>query len=324
MNAYEQKGRNGRATGPDPGDPIDIRSVLRGLFGSLAMLVLLKGLELFFFGPGYFASLTLHPFWIVVILAAVLEGPFVGVLTVALATWLLDRPPRPIGVDIIAHFIDTAILPLQWLMAALCLGFYRALELRRLTESERSNRELREVNETLAAEIERLDRAVHAMEVAAVMRGDGGARPDAAALHRAPPADVAERFAAAAQAGVGRPCALYIVKTGELEFEAGAPLEGLAPVLYGRSPALRAMSAAPGAVLLPPGESARALVGAAIYGAGDALSGAIFAACATPDEAEEIAPALELLAGVLSLPLFRIATAAESGSDPTPEDVVHD
>ncbi|MFV0472659.1 MAG: hypothetical protein ACK5MQ_00210, partial [Pikeienuella sp.] len=289
MSAQGRKGRTWRAILPVLGGLSGLREVLRGALGGLAVLVLIKAAELLFFGSGYYASLTIHPFWIVVILAATLEGPLTGVLAVVMATLLLDRPPRPIGVDITAHYIDMAILPLQWLMVAVCLGFYRAQELRRLTETGQSNRELQEINEALAGEIERLDKAVRDMEIAAVVRGGGNAPAALTALHRAAPADIAKRFAAAAAICVGAPCALYAMEAGKLK-----------------------LAAAGDAAFVPelPENDMRAEVRAAIHGPDGAILGVVLAPCETRAEAEELLPALEFLAAILSRPL---SLAADGG-----------
>lgn len=68
---------------------------LQGFAGSAVLLLAIDATEPLFFGPGYFAGLTYHPFWIVILLAAVQHGLFVGLSVVGLAALLMDWPTRP-------------------------------------------------------------------------------------------------------------------------------------------------------------------------------------------------------------------------------------
>ena len=84
---------------------------LRGFVGSAILLVAINAAEPVFFGEGHFASLTYHPFWIVILLAAVQHGLFVGLSVVGLATMMMDWPSRPVGMDITEHYVDIATAP---------------------------------------------------------------------------------------------------------------------------------------------------------------------------------------------------------------------
>lgn len=126
---------------------------LRAVLGNFMLLLLLVGAERLFFEQGFYSSLIQHPFWIIVLIAAVHDGLFVGVLIAVASTFLMDWPTRPAEVDITAHYIQLAILPLQWLLAALCIGLYRQGELRRAAEAAAEMARLQRVNEVLAAEV---------------------------------------------------------------------------------------------------------------------------------------------------------------------------
>lgn len=130
---------------------------LRGIVANGILLLLASGVEDLFFGRGYFASLVQHPFWIIVLLAAMQGGLYIGVATAGLAALMMDWPPRPIGMDITAHFIEVAILPLQWLFAALCIGLFRQTDLRKAEALRRDLARLADQNDLLAREILRAD-----------------------------------------------------------------------------------------------------------------------------------------------------------------------
>lgn len=146
----------------------DTEPFLRGILASGVLLLLALAVEHLFFTRGFYSSLVLHPFWIIVLLATLESGLYVGVATAGLAALLMDWPPRPIGVDITAYFLDLAILPLQWLLAALCIGVFRQADLRALADLRRENARLLEMGEALAAEILQADQAVRDTELRVV------------------------------------------------------------------------------------------------------------------------------------------------------------
>lgn len=131
----------------------DFWQFLRAVLGNLILLLLLVGAERLLFEQGYYSSLIQHPFWIVILIAAVHDGLFVGVLIAVASTFLMDWPTRPAEIDITTHYIQVAILPLQWLLAALCIGLFRQAELRRAIVDAAEMARLQQVNEVLAADI---------------------------------------------------------------------------------------------------------------------------------------------------------------------------
>lgn len=177
---------------------------LRGLVESGILLLLAVGVERLFFGTGYYATLVQHPFWIVVLLAAVQHGLFVGVATAGLATLMMDWPVRPVGADITAHYVEVAILPLQWLLAALCIGVFRQGEMRKDADLRSEARALREMNEALAGEVRRIDTVLEHTELAAVTQsGSLDMTPSLLegflALHNASRDELQERFQSVAR-----------------------------------------------------------------------------------------------------------------------------
>lgn len=179
--------------GPHPGSG----QFLRGFVGSAVLLVAINASEPLFFGEGYFAELAYHPFWIVILLAAVQHGLFVGLSVVGLATMMMDWPSRPVGMDITEHYVDIATAPAQWLIAALLIGLYRQHQIRQERALGRENARLRDVNRTLAEEIRRLDAFVAWAELAAATRAaqPGEDKPDnrLAMLDRLAAADAEQR-----------------------------------------------------------------------------------------------------------------------------------
>lgn len=197
-------------TGFEPGtSQTESAAFLRGFLGSAVLLLVIRAAEPLFFGEEYFSTLTYHPFWIVVLLAAVQHGLFVGVATVGIATLMMDWPPRPVDVDITAYYADMAAMPTQWLIVAVLIGLYRQAQIRRDQRVRRGNARLIEMNDALAKEIYRLDAALARAELAAATRpesadGTGSASPGRAldALLRLsdPAANRDEAFIAAARA----------------------------------------------------------------------------------------------------------------------------
>ena len=177
----------------------EVKPLLRGLIESIVLLLLIRTVEVVFFHEGYFTTLVEHPFWLVVLLASVQHGLFVGVATAGLSALLMDWPVRPLGVDITAHYMTTAILPLQWMVVALCIGGFRQSQIlaEHALRSERD--ELTAMNDVLAIEVRRLDKALEGFELEAVTGPPEQARPEIlmsaiAALRDAEPNDLRARF----------------------------------------------------------------------------------------------------------------------------------
>jgi len=214
----------------------------RGLVGSAVLLLVGSGIERLFFGPGVFASFTLHPFWIVVLIAAVQNGVFVGVATVAMAALMLDWPPRPLGMDITEHYIRNAILPLQWLATALCVGLFRQTQIRAAAQQRHEIEHLAEINEALAQEVLRSDKLLRNFELEAVTQAQSDepfdAIPAMAELCNARAFELDDRLEVMGPLLCGHPVSLLRATQGGY-FE-GRALPGQNPPLAWRHPLVMA------------------------------------------------------------------------------------
>lgn len=206
-----------------PPSRTDFREFLRAMIGNVILLLLLVGAERLFFDRGFYATLIQHPFWIVVLIAAVHDGLFVGVLIAVASTVLMDWPMRPAEVDITAHYIQVAILPLQWLLAALCIGLFRQAELRKAMLASAEMLRLQRVNEVLAADIMTVEAQLAHTQLEALSRDETLDR-DATlvgtilALQKADIFTLAPLFGAVANLCTPFPARLYL-KNVEGEFD---------------------------------------------------------------------------------------------------------
>lgn len=196
-------------------DDSPIYRFIRAIFEGVALLVIMIGIEILFFGRGTYATLDVHPFWIAVLLVTVQHGLYGGVVTAVLAAMMLDWPARPPGLDIASYYLELARLPVQWIAVALLLGVYRQSQLRLDAERVREIAHLKAVNDCIAAEVARLDEELWQFEVAAAISPSAEAealkagRADSvaadalallAALRTARSSEIGQRFAAAATA----------------------------------------------------------------------------------------------------------------------------
>ena len=229
-----------------------IRLALRAVLGNVVVLLLLVGCERLFFDRGFYSSLIQHPFWIIVILAAVQDGLYVGVLVAVAATVLMDWPARPPESDITAHYIQVAILPLQWLFAALCIGLFRQAEIHRAKANEAEMARLQQVNEVLAADIVSLETDINRAQLDTLSRDKPPDRhaelvSRVLALQDAEPATLAPRFDALAKASSTSPSSLLVMNAeGNLEpppgDEVGYPIHTELPMESDHYTALRTNS----------------------------------------------------------------------------------
>lgn len=201
----------------------DIWEFLRAVLGNFMLLLLLVGAERLFFEGGFYSSLIQHPFWIIVLIAAVHDGLFVGVLIAVASIFLMDWPTRPAEVDITAHYIQVAILPLQWLLAALCIGLFRQAELRRAMAAAAEMARLQRVNEVLAADIMNIEAQMTRTQLETLLRDETLDRDDELvgrilALQGADLLNLAPLFGAVAELCTSLPASV-LMKNTEGEFE---------------------------------------------------------------------------------------------------------
>ncbi|MFG6665237.1 hypothetical protein ACGYKB_18445 [Sulfitobacter sp. 916] len=205
----------------------------RGLIGSVVLLLIIAGTEALFLGPGYFDRLTLHPFWIVIIIAAMQNGVAVGVATSVIAALLVGLPERLVNEDAAVYAARAAVQPLQWFVVALIIGFYRQKEIEEVDGLRTDVARLEGVSARLADEVERMDIMVADFESEAASRpapeADTNpkeqlfqrALPQLAALAGSQGSDLPHRFEDAADALFDAPVALVVSAQGRGEFVIG-------------------------------------------------------------------------------------------------------
>ena len=209
----------------------------RGLLGSVVLLLIIAGAEMLFLEPGYFDNLALHPFWIVIIIAAMQNGVAVGAMTSVIATLLVGLPDRLIDESATVYAARAAVLPLQWFVVALIIGFYRQREIEEADGLRAEVARLEGISASLADEVERMDSMVATLESEAashlalapptVPKEDlfHRALPELAALAGSNGADLPHSFEDAADALFEGPVALVVSAQGRGEFVIGTAPE---------------------------------------------------------------------------------------------------
>ena len=208
----------------------------RGVLGSVVLLLIIAGAEVLFLEPGYFNSLALHPFWIVSVIAAMQNGVAVGAITSVIATLLVGLPDRLIDESATVYAARAAVLPLQWFVVALIVGFYRQKEIEEVDGLRAEVARLEGISASLADEVERMDSMVAALESeAAALTPEPGMAPKEELFHRALPelaalagshgADLPHSFEDAADALFEGPVALVVSAQGRGEFVIGTTPE---------------------------------------------------------------------------------------------------
>ncbi|MDG1169614.1 MAG: hypothetical protein P8N14_10495 [Sulfitobacter sp.] len=217
----------------------------QGLIGAVVLLLGLAAAEIMFFGAGYYAQLSLHPFWIVILIAAMQHGVGVGFATVIMAAVLVAWPDRFVGESASVYAARVAVLPLQWLVVALIVGLYRQREIAQTDQLRAEVLRLDRMSESLAAEVERMDGMVTTLEREAAVRPvlpdppEPPVTPDSlSVLRRALPElaalagtsgnDLPTTFEAAAAALFDAPVALVVMSPDQ-----GTLLMGTAPEIQG-------------------------------------------------------------------------------------------
>lgn len=204
---------------------VGLAPVVRALLDAIVLVVFLRVIEIFFFGPHFYEQLGFHPFWLVVLLSTLQSGLFAGVAAAIIATLAKDWPVRPMGVDIVEHYIDISMLPLLWLLTALLLGLFRGAEMRERATLETALTSANADKQLLAEELAAADAALDRAEIDAITRS--GRRPNMVvqalgdlASDRAGP-DIGVAFEAASAMVSPRPCLLLLARQGRLEVVAG-------------------------------------------------------------------------------------------------------
>jgi hypothetical protein len=316
------------SVGPGNKDDTPIYHFIRAVFEGVALLVIMIGIETLFFGPGTYATLDVHPFWIAVLLVTLQHGLYSGVITAVLAAMMLDWPIRPPGLGITDYYLELARLPVQWITAAMLLGVYRQSQIRLDAERVREIAHLKAVNECFAEEVAKLDEELWQFEITVAVSPNVGAESvntvpakfsaiealvRLAALRAAGPAEVGRRFAASTAALLGdMPVRLFRCNQngGFVDVSPGPSLPGFGSEVHPEHPAVRG-------ALTPEKINSQALrVGKRVVIAlrpapGASLCGLVIAECPSRSEiASAQAEGLRLLAAAATAALCAVNTPA--------------
>lgn len=132
-------------------------------FAALSALIVLDHVVF----HGGFAALNPHPFWVVVLLAAMQYGAFGGALAAAAASIALYRtglPPRG-AEDFFQYAAAITTLPALWILAATMFGGLRTLHLRKTSALEASLNETLNHAKTIAAGFSRACDEIRRLEI---------------------------------------------------------------------------------------------------------------------------------------------------------------
>jgi hypothetical protein len=285
---------------------------LRACLASAVLLALALAVERVFFGPGFYSGLSLHPFWIIILL-----------VTAALAALAMDWPPRGLDSDMTTYLVDMLTLPVLWLVSAFCLGIFRQSELTELQDVRAANAHLQEVNTALAQEILQTDLALERAELAVVTQRDDLAVPTGALtalldLETADREALPDRVQAAALHFTLMPVDLVLANdSGELCLAPGCSSEcGLAYPLTDDAGSLHMAGASGRAIIVKAddhGNPGKFLVLAVIPSEwAGVLAGAIVFCADSAAEAQSLCPVADLLARATFASLTQTPASVET------------
>ncbi len=130
-------------------------AIVEMLFFFLATLII----DHFFFSGDRFASTSLHPFWIIVLLLSVQYGTGEGFLAAALSSAALligNLPEQELSQDRYQYLFALCRLPLLWFGVALILGELRMRHIRERDDLRRNLRDTRKREEDISLAYRRL------------------------------------------------------------------------------------------------------------------------------------------------------------------------
>ena len=194
---------------------------------ALVEIALLIGVSLaidgLFFGGTRFRALTLHPFWIPVLLASVQYGTNSGLLAAIVSTAALltgNLPPRGIFQDRYGWLFEISRLPLLWFAVSLLIGELRTRQIR---AGERTRQDLAETarrENVLVEAYKRLEVAKEALEtrVAGQLRTGLALYEAAKQIEKLEPAEVLLGVAKLVRSVMNpEQFSLYLLRNGALE-----------------------------------------------------------------------------------------------------------
>jgi len=129
-------------TESEPATLLGVR--VSAIIETIAFLAVLLLIDLAFGGGDRYFTMQPHPFWVIVVLAAVQYGTAEGLFAALLASLCLligNIPQQMLGQDSYDHLLVIFYLPLLWFLAAVFVGEIRQ---RHVRERDRLRRELAE------------------------------------------------------------------------------------------------------------------------------------------------------------------------------------
>ncbi len=108
----------------------------RALIEIVLFVAVTLAIDHFFFNGHRFRDVTLHPFWLMVLLVSVQYGVAEGLAAAAAgaaALWIGNLPAVRLDQDIYGYWLGVAAMPAAWLAAAVLFGELRARDRRRIT-----------------------------------------------------------------------------------------------------------------------------------------------------------------------------------------------
>lgn len=125
----------------------------RALIEIVLFVAVTLAVDHFFFNGHRFREVTLHPFWLMVLLLSVQYGVAEGLAAAAAgaaALWIGNLPPVRLDQDIYGYWLGVAAMPAAWLAAAVLFGELRGRDRRRISMLSQALDDSEKQNEALS------------------------------------------------------------------------------------------------------------------------------------------------------------------------------
>jgi len=175
------------------------RSVAGIRLSALLEVVLFLGIALaadrLFFDGSRFRALSLHPFWVPVLLVSVQYGTNSGLFAAGAAAVALlagNVPPQPISLDRFAWLFELSRLPILWFVSAIVLGELRTRQIRERAGLRRQLAEATEREEILTGAYKKVSEIKQTLErrVVSELKSAVGMYEAARAIEKLNPSEV--------------------------------------------------------------------------------------------------------------------------------------
>ncbi len=139
----------------------------RALIEIVLFIAATLAIDYFFFNGHRFRDVTLHPFWLMVLLVSVQYGVGEGLVAAiagAAALWIGNLPPVRLDQDIYGYWLGIAAMPAAWLAAAVLFGELRARDRRRIAMLSQALDDSERQNDTLSRAYDDINAAKRELE----------------------------------------------------------------------------------------------------------------------------------------------------------------